>query len=221
MAGNPNSLPAAGTPPADVGANGGKDTGTNQPAKTPGSNEPPKTFTQEQLEFHVQDRLRRDREAREKDLGVPLKDAKTIIEAHRQAEELKKTDLQKATEKTTSQDQTIAGLKLQIAITNALLAAGANPTQIPKLAIRVIGETPEEIAADIAEFKKDMPQLFGGVNTAPSGGAHPGLPNTAPGANQPRVYKRSEIKAMTYEDHIKFKSDIQRAMGTPGGIIED
>lgn len=218
-----DNIPAAGTPSAANTGNGG----TPVPAsvQTPGAparTEPSKTFTQEELEYHISQRLAKDREAREKELGVPLKDAKTILEEYKKRTEAEKSQQQKDQDKAVERENRILALTMKNNITDALLEAGCNPKQIPKLSLRIIGETKEEIAADIAEWKKDMPQLFGGQTGTPTppGGAHPGLPNGGT-PDTPRTYRRSEIRAMSYADHIKYKNDIIRAMGVPGGIIED
>jgi hypothetical protein len=58
-----------------------------------------KTYSTAELNQMFEDRLKRDREAREKELGMSTKEAKAILKARKDAEEAEKTALQKATEK--------------------------------------------------------------------------------------------------------------------------
>ena len=58
-----------------------------------------KTLTQAELNTIIEDRLKRDREAREKELGMSTKEAKALIKARKDAEEAEKTALEKANEK--------------------------------------------------------------------------------------------------------------------------
>ena len=165
----------------------------------------------------IESRLARDREAREKELGVSLKDAKAILDAHKKRIEGEKTDFQKAQEERDAYKQELDGYKLKDAIQSSLLEAGANPKMLAKLSLRVIGDTPEEIAKDVAELKKDFPAMFG--NYSGSGGGHPGVQDG--GAATPRVYRASEIRGMSHQERIANEKDIIRAMNTPGGIIQD
>ena len=207
---NPTATPAA-NPQA----------GTSTPATTPtpGADQAGKKreFTDTELNALVEDRLLRDRQAREKELGLNFKDAQAIIKAHNAKVEGEKSELDKLREGLTAKDQELAGYKLKDAITTALLDAGCKPDKLNKAALRIIGETPEEIASDVAEYKKENPSLFGVAGGSPGGG-HPGVQDT-PGA--PRVYKASEIRAMSHQERIANEKDILRAMATPGGIIQD
>lgn len=58
-----------------------------------------KTLSQAEIDAIVEDRLKRDREAREKELGMSTKEAKALIKARKEAEEAEKTALEKANEK--------------------------------------------------------------------------------------------------------------------------
>ena len=84
----------AGTPPVEP--EGGQKT-------TPIVGEEEKRLTQAEVDAIVQDRLKRDRKAREEkiaeELGVSLKEAKEIIAAKRKQADDEKTELQKATQK--------------------------------------------------------------------------------------------------------------------------
>jgi hypothetical protein len=89
---DPLVTPAA-TPAATI-IEGGQNP-TPAPAKEPEV----KFKTQAEIDAIVEDRLKRDREAREKDLGMTHKEAKAIIAARKKAEEDEKTALEKANEK--------------------------------------------------------------------------------------------------------------------------
>lgn len=209
---NPTATPAA-NPQAGTPAP------TNNPTPTPGADQAGKKreFTETELNTMFEDRLKRDREAREKELGMSHKDAQAIIKAHNAKLEGEKSEMQKLQEGLNAKDQELAGYKLKSTIYDALLEAGVQSKQIPKLALRVNGETAEEIQTDIADLKKDFPAMFAGTGGSPGGG-HPGVQDT-PGA--PRVYKASEIRAMSHQERIANEKDILRAMATPGGIIQD
>ena len=209
---NPTATPAA-NPQAGTPAP------TNNPTPTPGVDQAGKKreFTETELNTMFEDRLKRDREAREKELGMSHKDAQAIIKAHNAKLEGEKSEMQKLQEGLNAKDQELAGYKLKSTIYDALLEAGVQSKQIPKLALRVNGETAEEIQTDIADLKKDFPAMFAGTGGSPGGG-HPGVQDT-PGA--PRVYKASEIRAMSHQERIANEKDILRAMATPGGIIQD
>jgi ribosome-binding protein aMBF1 (putative translation factor) len=74
--------------------------GIDQQQKTTTAQKPEtKTLTQAEIDAIVEDRLKRDREAREKELGMSTKEAKALIKARKEAEEAEKTALEKANEK--------------------------------------------------------------------------------------------------------------------------
>jgi hypothetical protein len=110
----------------------------------------------------------------------------------------------------------LVAYKLKDTIYSALLDAGCNPKSISKVALRIAGETPEEIAADVAEYKKENPAAFGNYSVA--GGGHPAVTDAQ---NAPKVWRASEIRNLTHEQRIANEADIMRAMKTQGGIIMD
>lgn len=83
--------PPAATPAAEPIIQGGQPPAPKGPEK--------KELTQAEIDAIVEDRLKRDRESREKDLGMTHKEAKAIIAARKKAEEEEKTALEKANEK--------------------------------------------------------------------------------------------------------------------------
>jgi membrane-associated HD superfamily phosphohydrolase len=66
-----------------------------------------KTLTQDEIDKIVEDRLNRDREVREKELGMSMKEAKALIKARKEAEEAEKTALEKATEEASALKATL------------------------------------------------------------------------------------------------------------------
>ena len=66
-----------------------------------------KTLTQDEIDKIVEDRLNRDREVREKELGMSMKEAKALIKARKEAEEAEKSALEKANEKAAALEKTL------------------------------------------------------------------------------------------------------------------
>lgn len=75
------------------------ESGGNEQQTTTAPKPEVKTLTQAEIDAIVEDRLKRDREAREKELGMSTKEAKALIKARKEAEEAEKTALEKANEK--------------------------------------------------------------------------------------------------------------------------
>jgi hypothetical protein len=138
-----------------------------------------KTLTQAEIDAIVEERLARDRKGRAEDLakelGMPLKEAKALIVAKKAADEANKSELEKLTgerdqHKTAAQQALLEAAKLR-----ALAKAGADPEKLDALLKRVVGNTPEEIEADVLELKNLgllQPKTPGGA----SGAGNPGLP---------------------------------------------
>jgi hypothetical protein len=144
----------------------------------------------------------------EKELGLPLKEAKAIIEAKRKADDANKSELEKLTGDRDGLKAELEGAKLQLTATLELLAAGAPGDKVPKLLKRVHGKTAEEIKADIAELKADgfIPQA------APPAGAkgagNPGAPGGEPGK---KTWKLSEVKKAVSSADAKTLAEINQA----------
>ena len=185
-----NNLPGAGGNPPAPGD------GNTPPAGTPpaGSGEPGKQAgdffkSQEDFDRAFSSRWAEKMTAFEKELGIPIKDAKAIIEAKRKADDANKTELEKLTGERDGPKVELERTKLQLTAILELLAVGADPAKVPKLLKRVHGKTAEEIKADIAELKADG---FIPAAEPPAGAQGAGNPGTPP-ANQKKVWKRSEI----------------------------
>lgn len=107
-----------------------------------------------------------------------------------------------------AKDAELSGIKLSTAKTNALLAAGALPDQIPKLLKRVAGTTEEEISADVEELKSlgwigkvEVP-----LQPAATGSGHP------PPKGDAKTYTREQLKDPAFykanrEDILKASAE--------------
>jgi hypothetical protein len=190
MAGNPASAPSvppAGTPPANTPA-GGQEL------------QPPFIMNQEQFNA----RWGAKHGEIEKELGMSIDDAIDFIKAN------KKPPANK-TEK-------LEGADLRMAKMEALMFAKVPSEKIPGLISRVQGSNKTEIEADIQQMITDgyitlqaAPPLQQQQNQPPNaaqGAGNPGVPGT-PGK---KTWKRSEIKNMSREDHLKNKDEIFAAM---------
>ena len=188
MAGEP---PAAGTPPANTPAGGQE----NQP---PAQNE----FIMNQEQFNA--RWGAKHGEIEKELGMSIEDAKAFIKANR------KPPANKA--------EKLEGADLRMAKMEALMFAKVPSEKIPGLISRVQGSNKTEIEADISQMITDgfitlqaaqpLQQQQSQPPNAAQGAGNPGVPGT-PGK---KTWKRSEIKNMSREDHLKNKDEIFAAM---------
>jgi hypothetical protein len=149
--------------------------------------------TQAEIDAIVEDRLKRDREAREKELGVSLKDAKALIAAAKKAEDEKKTELEKLAGERDGLKGELEGTKLQLAKMEALLEAGVSSDKVPKLMKRVSGKTSDEIKADIAEMKADGLIPAATPSAAAQGAGNPGVQNPPPAS---KIWTEKEIKEL-------------------------
>lgn len=184
----------------------------NRQQQTPAGNEPGKALTQAEIDQIVESRLARERATREealvKEFGMSLKDAKAAIAAKKKADEDARSELEKLTGERDIVKSELEGTKLQLVKMEALLEAGVPSDKVPKLMKRVSGKTPEEIKADIAEMKAD-----GLIPAATPPNAAQGAGNTGvTGTPGKKTWKRSEIKTMSREDHLKNKDEIFAAM---------
>jgi len=122
------------------------------------------------------------------DLGVPLEEAKALIEAAKAASEMQKTEAQKARdaadrEKAAAEAEksTTAKERHEGRIERALFGAGIHGddeaadtkrARIARLVEAKVGDDLDTIKAAVAALKKDMPELFG--TPAPKTPAAPG-----------------------------------------------
>jgi hypothetical protein len=183
--------PAAGTPPANAPAGG-------QEHQPPAQNE----FIMNQEQFNA--RWGAKHGEIEKELGMSIDDAIDFIKANRKPPANK-------TEK-------LEGADLRMAKMEALMFAKVPSEKIPGLISRVQGSNKTEIEADIQQMITDgfitlqaaqpPQQQQSQPPNAAQGAGNPGVPGT-PGK---KTWKRSEIKNMSREDHLKNKDEIFAAM---------
>lgn len=183
--------PAAGTPPANAPAGG-------QEHQPPAQNE----FIMNQEQFNA--RWGAKHGEIEKELGMSIEEAKAFIKANR------KPPANKA--------EKLEGADLRMAKMEALMFAKVPSEKIPGLISRVQGSNKTEIEADIQQMITDgfiilqaaqpPQQKQSQPPNAAQGAGNPGVPGT-PGK---KTWKRSEIKNMSREDHLKNKDEIFAAM---------
>ncbi len=140
----------------------------------------------------------------EKELGMSIEDAKAFIKANRKPP--------------VSKTEKLEGADLRMAKMEALMFAKVPSEKIPGLISRVLGSNKTEIEADIQQMITDgfitlqaaqpPQQQQSQPPNAAQGAGNPGVPGT-PGK---KTWKRSEIKNMSREDHLKNKDEIFAAM---------
>lgn len=156
------------------------------------------------IESIVRARLKEDREAFEKqlglsDLGLKIKDVKDILKAKKEADEAKKTEMEKLTGERDTHKSDAQAAKLELAKVKALVKAGVDREKIDALLKRVVGSTPEEIEADIAELKD-----LGLLNTTPA------RQPQATGAGQTGIQNQnSSLSGMTRAELAEKSKDIE------------
>jgi hypothetical protein len=184
MAEDPSTTPTETPPPAG-----------DPVAPAPSPTDPPKTFTQEEMDRHAIRRAAEAKRAASKDLadqlGVSVDEAKKIIEGHRAKAEAEKTEVERAKEAESAAKaeadqakQEAAKERFETRVYRKLSAAGVGAGMEDEAAEKQIARarrlldvtleaTDEEIAGQIAEIKNDVPGLFTakteGGQTAPSG----------------------------------------------------
>lgn len=191
-----------GTPPA--GNEGGEPT-------TPPAGEGEKRLTQAEVDAIVQDRLKRDRKAREEkiaeELGVSLKEAKEIIAAKRKQADDEKTELQKAMERSAELEaklkaREISDLKRSkveklIAEKKIRLPDGVSISDVLRT---VPGETEDEIE----EGASLLPRLFPPNVQVGGAGMNPANPTGKPPDLDTQI-REAELKAMKSGDPNDWK----------------
>lgn len=196
----------AGTPPA--GTEGGETT-------TPLSGEDERRFNQADVDGFVQDRLKRDRKAREKEyeekiskeLGVPLKEAKEIIAARRKQAEDEKTELQRIAEE---RDELKAKLKareisdLKRSKVEKLIAEKKIRLPDGVSISDVLRTVPGETEDDIEEGASLLPRLFPPNVQVGGAGMNPANPVGKPPDLDTQI-KEAELKAMRSGDPTDWK----------------
>jgi plasmid maintenance system antidote protein VapI len=198
-----DTIPDAGTPPAEP--EGGQKT------TSPTTGEDEKRLTQAEVDAIVQDRLKRDRKAREEklaeELGVSLKEAKEIIVARRKQAEDEKTELQKATAKAAELEaklklREISDLKRSkieklIAEKKIQLPNGVSISDVLRT---VSGESEDEIE----EGASLLPRLFPPSMQVGGAGSNPANPPGKPPDLDTQI-KEAELIAMRSGDPLAWK----------------
>lgn len=173
------------------GSEGGSSGGGGGSGGEGGDDGATRTFTQDEVSNIAAREKAQGRQAAEnqlaEDLGVPIEEAREIIEQHRQREEAEKTEAQKAREAADREKAEAEQAKAEAArerhdakVERALLKAGVNPDILeratPSLNLEV-GADDAAIKAEIDALKKDVPSFFGTGNGKP--------PSSTPGGTPP------------------------------------
>lgn len=178
--------------------------GSQPAAESQGGQQPAeqgKTFSTEDVDRIVQERLKSDRESLEKELGLgmKLKDIKAVLKAHKEAEDAKKSELEKHVERNKELEGALSTTQAELLKLRLAIEAQIPLDRLPKVLKYVNGSTEEEIVASIADIKADwgIAQLPGKVGTS----ANPANPATpASGAN---------ITGMTRAELAEKSKDIE------------
>jgi 8-oxo-dGTP pyrophosphatase MutT (NUDIX family) len=169
---------------------GGNEGGDNPPAGggPQGGGKPadePKTFTQDDLTRVAAREKQQGKEAAQRELaeqlGVPLDEAKAIIQAARDAEAAKQTEAEKA-RAAADKERTDAAAEKQTAkqevhtarLERAFLKQGVDLDELGEdktkrllgLVTVETGASYEDVLADVAQIKRDFPGLFGDADGA-------------------------------------------------------
>lgn len=145
--------------------------------------EPPKTFSQDQLNAAVAEEKR--------NWQKQLKDMKSKADEWDKLQEASKTELERISGERDQHKTAAEAAKLEAAKLRALMRAGAKPDKIDGLLKRVVGTTQEEIDADVQELA-DLGFLTPKPPEKTGAGSNP------PNQNNPgkRTWKKSEIQAL-------------------------
>jgi len=139
-----------------------------------------KTLTQAEVDSIIEDRLRRDREAREKELGMSMKDAKALLKAKKDADDAAKTKEERLLQERDEAHKKLASLeskeKKRAALEGAKLTL-PNDVSMNDLLDMMGGNDDEAIAGYVEKFKKMFPASKG-LGTATTTGGAPAKPKT-------------------------------------------
>lgn len=200
-------------------SSGGPPPPASPPPATPPPADPPKTFSQDDVNRLMGERAAQAKTAAVKEiaekLGVPVDDAKSIIEKHIKAEKDAMSEAEKAAAAAKT-DREAAAMELTAArhertsarVTNALSTAGIldEKTRI-EIAVLVAAKldpsqeaTQEQVTAAVDAVKEAVPVLFGKATLPPSG--EPGKTATPPppgGAAQQTAAERGRERALSFQ----------------------
>lgn len=135
---------------ADTGA--GQNSADTTPADKQG-----KYYTDDALQAMFRERIKEDRASLEKqlglsELGLQIKDVKAILAAKKKADDDAKGEVEKLAGERDQHKTEAEQARLEAAKLRALMKAGAPADKVDALLKRVVGSTPEEIEADVAEL---------------------------------------------------------------------
>jgi DNA-binding transcriptional MerR regulator len=174
-----------------------------------------KTFSTEDVDRIVQERLKSDRESLEKELGLgmKLKDIKAVLKAHKEAEDAKKSELERHVEKNKELEGALSTTQAELLKLRLAIDAQIPLDKLPKVLKYVNGSTEEEITASIVDIKADwgmQSQLPGKVGT----GTNPANPATPPGGANLAGMTRAELaeKSKDIDWYRKNQDAIMKAL---------
>ena len=192
--------------------------GSQPAAESQGGQQPAeqgKTFSTEDVDRIVQERLKSDRESLEKELGLgmKLKDIKAVLKAHKEAEDAKKSELERHVERNKELEGALSTTQAELLKLRLAIDAQIPLEKVPKVMKYVNGSTEEEIAASIADIKADwglVPQPSGKVGTS----TNPANPATPPGGANLAGMTRAELaeKSKDIEWYRKNQDAIMKAL---------
>jgi len=194
--------------------------GDTKPPATPPVIDPPKTFSQDDVNRLMGERAAQAKTAAVKEiaeqLGVPVDDAKSIIEKHIKAEKAAMSEAEKAAADAKT-DREAAAMELTAArlertsarVTNALSTAGVTDEKTrTEIAVLVAAKldmsqeaTSEQVTAAVNAVKEAVPMLFTASTILPPSG-EPGKTATPPppgGAAQQTAAERGRSRALSYQ----------------------
>lgn len=185
---------------ADDGTGGGG--GTGDPPKPDPKPDPPKppappapkVFSQEEVTaIAAREKDQGARAAQQQlaeELGVPLEEAKSILAAHQQAEQEKKSQEERLAERQAELDKRDEDLKAEahkLTVAQHLVLAGVTDATKQGRIVAILqsegkiplGAKPDDISAAVAKLKEEEPTLF-------STGSTPPPPSGGPRGNPPK-----------------------------------
>lgn len=192
--------------PLPMGAEGENDPKPpDPPAPKQGDPDEPKTLSQDEVNRIAAREKQQGREAAMREvsdqLGVPVEEAKRIIDAAQAAKDAQKTEAERARDEAEAEKaaaaadrQTAAREIHESRVDRALLFAGYDATadeegekltRLRRMVNVEPGATLEDVQADVAKIAEGFPELFarkgGGTPPAP-----PRAPSTTPGGTPPK-----------------------------------
>lgn len=194
-----------------------------------GNGDEPKTFTQNQLSSMLAREKSQGREAAMREaseqLGVTIEEAKSIIDAAREAEDAKKSEADRAREKADreraeaeAEKETTARERYETRVERAAIRAGVDPededrlSAVLRLTDAKTGDDTDTISTAVADVKEKFPEMFSGSGDGEGNGKRR-TPSSDPGKQ--RREKRTADDAMTRgaERAKSFRNKGVRSLG--------